>query len=310
MKKKYDVLGLGAVAVDELLYVDQYPGADGKVEVLSRERQCGGLTATALVAAARLGSSCAYAGVLGEDDDDSRFAIEALRREGIGLESLILRPGARPIRSMIVVDKKSLTRTIFYDHQGVVGADDKFPAPSVIGSARVLLVDRVGIKGMIRAARIARQISVPVVADLERDTSPGVDELIELSNHLIIPKHFALKLTGQEEAYSAAETLSKRGQTVVVTCGDEGCWFSVNGDPAEHQRAFKVTTVDPTGCGDVFHGAYAHALAHGATLTDRIRMAASSAAIKATQHGGQSGIPTMDKLQEFMKEQFESGRHD
>ena len=51
-----DVLGLGCIAVDELLYVDAYPAADSKMPVRRWERQCGGLTATVLVAAARLGA--------------------------------------------------------------------------------------------------------------------------------------------------------------------------------------------------------------------------------------------------------------
>ena len=65
MTDSFDILGLGAVAIDELLYIDGYPEADAKVRVQRRERQCGGLTATALVAAARLGASCVYAGTLG-----------------------------------------------------------------------------------------------------------------------------------------------------------------------------------------------------------------------------------------------------
>ena len=59
MDKKVDVLGLGYTAVDELLYLDSYPAADTKSPVRRRERHCGGLAATALVAAARLGCRCA-----------------------------------------------------------------------------------------------------------------------------------------------------------------------------------------------------------------------------------------------------------
>ena len=44
----WDVLGLGCVAVDDLLRVPSYPAPDSKVRVSHRERQCGGLTATAL----------------------------------------------------------------------------------------------------------------------------------------------------------------------------------------------------------------------------------------------------------------------
>ena len=55
--KTIDVLGLGCTAVDDLLYVPQYPAEDTKMRVRRRERQCGGLCATALVAAARLGAT-------------------------------------------------------------------------------------------------------------------------------------------------------------------------------------------------------------------------------------------------------------
>ncbi len=51
--KQFDVLGLGCAAVDDILYVEQYPPADAKIHVQRRERHCGGLTATALVASAR-----------------------------------------------------------------------------------------------------------------------------------------------------------------------------------------------------------------------------------------------------------------
>lgn len=54
MSARWDVLGLGAVAVDELLYVDGYPAPNTKMRLRARRRQRGGLAGTALVAAARL----------------------------------------------------------------------------------------------------------------------------------------------------------------------------------------------------------------------------------------------------------------
>jgi len=51
----FDVLGVGVAAVDDILWVEAYPPPDSKVRVVRRERHPGGLTATALVAAARLG---------------------------------------------------------------------------------------------------------------------------------------------------------------------------------------------------------------------------------------------------------------
>ena len=68
----------------------------------------------------------------------------------------------------------------------------------------------------------------------------------------------------------------------------------------QHYPAFKVKAIDTTGCGDVFHGAYAVALARGQDLTERIRFASATAALKATRHGGQAGIPTRRQVEKFL----------
>src|SRR5687768_15770992 len=121
LTKKFDVLGLGAVAVDDFIFVNHLPPPDGKAQVLRRDRHCGGLTAIALIAAARLEARCAYAGTLGADGL-SGFALEKLRREGINVAHVKVDPLAKPISSNIIVDETNKTRTIFFDLQGVVGA--------------------------------------------------------------------------------------------------------------------------------------------------------------------------------------------
>ncbi|MBI2927330.1 MAG: hypothetical protein HYY24_16670 [Verrucomicrobia bacterium] len=299
-KERFDVLGLGCTAVDDLLYVDAYPPADAKLRIRRRERQCGGLTATALVAAARLGARCAYAGVLG-DDEDSRFVLDTLTREGIDTRHVVRRKHARPIRSVILVDETHKTRNIFYDTAGVIGASPDGPSEKNIRSSRVLFVDLWGIDGMIRAARIARAAGIPIVGDLERSNAPRFRELLRLIDHLIVPEDFACSFTGSRDAASAATKLWQKDRVVVVTCGARGCCAATSSTAkATEFSAFKVKVVDTTGCGDVFHGAYAAALAFGWPLPARIRFAAAAAALKATKPGGQAGIPLRSDLEKFL----------
>jgi sugar/nucleoside kinase (ribokinase family) len=304
-----DVLGLGCVAVDDLLYVPTYPVPETKVWLRSRERQCGGLTGTALVAAARLGARCAFAGVLG-DDEDSRFVLDCFRREGIDTTHLQRRPGARPIHSTIIVDEGGQTRTVLFDLAGSVGADPDLPSAEVIRAARVLYVDHYGIEGMSRAARIARAAGRPVVADLERDEWPGFHGLLALVDHLIVGRAFAEKLTGAAEPAAAVDRLWRDDRrAVVVTCGSDGCWYRGDAETQlRRQPAFPVAVVDTTGCGDVFHGAYAAALALGLELAERVRFAAAAAALKATRHGGQAGIPQREVVEAFLQERGDSCR--
>ena len=298
-----DVLGLGCTAVDDVLYVDGYPAPDSKVEVKRRERRFGGLTSIALITAARLGARCQYAGVLG-DDALSHFAIESMANEGIDTSTVVMRAGARPVHSVIVVDNATGTRTILYDPQNVYGADNELPSADLIRSARVLYVDHHGIPGMIRASRIAREAGIPVVADLEDDGAPGFAELLGLVDHLILSRDFAARITGKPEPAMAARKLWKQDRAVVViTAGTNGCWYvdhTTKGE-ATHLPAFDVTTIDTTGCGDVFHGAYAAGLAHGLLRPDLLRRAAAAAALKAANVGGPAGIPSADAVSMFLE---------
>ncbi|HEV3118074.1 MAG TPA: PfkB family carbohydrate kinase [Gemmataceae bacterium] len=304
MNPTFDILGLGCVAIDDLLYVDGYPHADTKVQVRRSERQCGGLTATALVAAARLGSKCVYAGTLGEDEL-SQFVLERLAQEGIDVASAKRIAGARPIHSVVVIDEKTRTRTIFFDLQNVLGAQEDWPGADMIRSARVLFIDHFGVEGMIRAAQIARAAGIPVVADFESDMMADFPRLLELVDHLILSHEFATKLTAATDAPEAALKLwSKDRAAVIVTCGPAGCWSvsAENPGQAAHFPAFAVQAIDTTGCGDVFHGAYASALARNMDLPDRLRFATAAAALKATQRGGQAGVPRRAAVEAFLKE--------
>jgi sugar/nucleoside kinase (ribokinase family) len=301
--KPYDVLGLGCVAIDDLLYVAEYPPPEAKVPVRRRDRQCGGLTATALVAAARLGSECVYAGTLG-NDALSQFVSECLAREGIDVGFIKHIDGARPIHSIIIVDEGQLTRTIFYDLQGAHGAQIDWPGEELIRAARVLFVDHFGVEGMTRAAHIARDAGIPVVADFEKHPGEGFDQLCGLVTHLIVSADFARQMTGESDPVAAVRRLALPGRVCVVTCGAEGAWYAQghDGDRPQHQRAFAVPVVDTTGCGDVFHGAFASALARGEALPECVSFAAAAAALKATERGGQAGIPTRQAVLSLLKE--------
>jgi sugar/nucleoside kinase (ribokinase family) len=302
-KTPYDVLGLGCVTVDDFLFVTTFPGPDDKTRVLRSERQCGGLAGTALVAAARLGARCAFAGLLGVDDTLFADRRRQLRPRGGGHCSR--RPAHGCAADPLDDHRRQWRRDAQHLLRGrrPVGADDDLPDAATIRAARVLFVDHYGIAGNLRAIRIAREAGIPVVADLERDEDPRFPELLAAVDHPVLSEKFALRVTGAVDAAEAVRRLWRPDrQAVVVTGGEAGCWYTDDGAAIHHQPAFPVAVVDTTGCGDVFHGAYAAALARGETLAVRVRFASAAAAIKATRPGGQQGIPDRAAVEAFLKE--------
>jgi sulfofructose kinase len=302
LNSSFDILGIGCVSVDDLLFVPgSYPPADTKTRVLNWDRQCGGLTGTALVAAARLGARCAFAGLLGVDDL-SRIVEENFLREGVDISHAPRAKDAPMPHAVIVVAPETRTRNIFYRIDGRIGADDDLPDESVIRSARILFLDQYGMTGCLRAATIARGAGISIVADFEDSSHPQFPELLRLVDHVVLPQDIAQKITGENVPEAATRAVWHQDcEAVVITCGIAGSWFLGKDGVVRHQPAFKVRAVDTTGCGDVFHGAYAAALVQGASLDECVRLATAAAGLKATQPGGQRGIPTRVQVEGFLR---------
>ncbi|MBE0697189.1 MAG: carbohydrate kinase family protein, partial [Anaerolineaceae bacterium] len=119
---------------------------------------------------------------------------------------------------------------------------------------------------------------------------------------LIISRDFAARLTGHNRIEDMLEDLSilPRSATI-ITAGSMGCWYVTNDCPVQHIPAFPVHVVDTTGCGDVFHGTYAAAIARGEDIHRAVLIATASAGIKTTQPGGRAGIPGLEYAEEFLK---------
>jgi sugar/nucleoside kinase (ribokinase family) len=288
---RWDILGMGVVAVDDLLTVERYPPPDVKQPILDEQRQGGGLIATALVAAARLGARTAYLGVLG-DDDLSLFALEGLESAGVDCSLVIRRTGARPVHATIIVDASNGQRTILHTHRGVVyPSPDQIPT-ELIAQCRVLLLDPFPGAATIQAERRAHALGTPVVADIEAPALPAAQHLIAHADHLIVGLEVGRRVTGLDAPAEMVVALARPDRPCcAVTAGAEGCWYSVYGGGAVHVPALPVQAADTTGCGDVFHGAYAASVARGEPVDAAVHVATVAAGLKATLVGGRAGIP-------------------
>jgi sugar/nucleoside kinase (ribokinase family) len=270
------VLGIGTLAVDEILTLEAFPAQDGKTRVLARERRSGGLVGTALVAAARLGASCAYAGTLGTDAD-SDFLRLALSAEGIDTACSVTDAAARPFHGTVLVVRGSGSRTILSE-RGESGAAALDAPPA----AAVILVDHHTPERALAAIERLQQEGAQVVADLERAT-PQAPRIEALADHLIVPLAYARSRSGHHDPRQALAALWRTGRRLVAaTDGADGAWALADGGPIR-QPAFPVAARHTTGCGDVFHGAYAAGLSRRLLLADCLRQASAAAALHAVQ---------------------------
>lgn len=307
---RIDILGLGVSTIDDLLMVKRFPRVNEKQEIVSSTRQCGGLTGSALVAAARLGCRCGHVISLGEGELSS-FLRREMVREGISLLERSDCPDAEPYHSIIITEEPTGERSILWDDAKSLPPHIGKKEMAMAAEAGCLFVDHIYAEQLLEIAAAARQAGTPVVGDFERST-PGGQELMDLTDHLIIPLDYAKQLLGETvSAESAVRMLARRpGRALVcITDGAHGAWYALGDHPEQvmHQPIFRMDcVVDSTGCGDVFHGAYAAGIVKGWPPAERIRRAAAASALKTQKPGAQAGAPTLSQLETFLLDAVES----
>lgn len=301
---RFDVVGVGCASADMLAIYEGRIEEDQKMPVPEMTRQGGGLTATGLVAVARLGGTARYLGRIG-DDDSGQFIIHEFDHEGVDTSCIHLQPGASAIRSICIVNPAKGVRTIFFSFDNVPIVQPKEISREEVLSGKVLLSDGFQVKAAIQAARYARAAGMPAVMDAEL-TEPANDELAALSTHVVASLRFAQSRVGKCGFKEAAHKLFKKlsaddpKKVVGVTSGAKGSYFVWAGGEF-HQPSFKPPViVDTTGCGDVFHGTFAYGLSQGWELKRIAELAAAAAALKCRKLGGRAGIPNMAETRKFI----------
>jgi len=275
-----DVFGLGACVVDQFGLAPAFAHPDAKCELAEWRTEFGGPVATALVALARWGRRCAFAGVVG--DDDAGAAIRAnLRDEGIDDKNLLTREGAHSQRAFIAVETGTARRTIYWRRPT---AEPPRRSELSVPAARLYLTD--GLFGGLSAA-LARDAACTVVdAGTLRD---GTRELIPEADVFVASESFARAYAG--DADGCCRKLREAGvEVAAVTLGSRG-YVASFGRTRLERPAVPVDAVDTTGCGDVFHAGVCQGILEGWDWEKTFDFANWAAAQAATALGGRAAIP-------------------
>ncbi|MFH0778748.1 MAG: PfkB family carbohydrate kinase [Candidatus Eisenbacteria bacterium] len=298
--RSFDVVGLGYTATDYLAIVPRLPELDTKLEARCLSIQGGGPAATALVTAARLGLTAAYIGKVG-DDDFGRFMLEELGKEKVDVSAVVCEEGSTSQFAFVMVDENTGHRTIVWTRGSVSKLRRGEADLSAVEASRCLILDDLEVEAAVEAVERARRAGVPAVLDAG-SLRAGMDKLIPLCDFVVGTREFAFRFTGERDPAEAARKIFEgTGNVAVVTLGDEGS-VCVGGDGVLLQPAFGVQTVDTTGAGDVFHGAFAVGVVKGWAIPRVLEFSSAVAAMKCTRLGGRPGIPDFEGAISFLRD--------
>jgi sulfofructose kinase len=300
-----EIIGIGLAVLDHLMIVPDFPVADGVLASSQYEVHGGGMVATALVAASRLGASTEFWGRVGADDNGHTI-LKELKNYGVGTSQVSIIPDGKTGVCFVLVKAGTGERTFVLHRQKNLHVDLKNLNLDRIKKSKVLLIDASWAEAAHQAAHYAKAHGIPVVCDVHDPSQPSLD-LLALSDYAIVPRHLAEVLATKGDYTTALHELKSRGAKVpIVTLGKEGCTYLYNGKVYKHP-AFKVQVLDTTGAGDCFHGAFCFGLAKNLAVPEAITFASAVAALSTTKLGGRAGIPNYEQTLVFMREQGKEG---
>jgi len=266
-----DVVGVGANSVDLVFRLAALPGPDSRVAkapISDASVSCGGQVTTALATCAALGLRTSYIGTLGTDDHAMLMRSE-LARHGIDATHTVVRDGENPF-AVVLIDERSGERTVLWRRAPGMALTPSDIDRRTIASARLLHVDDVDVEASVAAAAVARECGIPVTSDVERADTDGL-RVIDAVTVPILAEHVPRDLTGEADLPRALAALRRAHHTVVcVTLGARGAML-LEGDTVHIEPGVPVRAIDTTGAGDVFRGAFIHALLAGRPARDILR---------------------------------------
>ena len=295
------IVGIGANVFDTLYNVPTYPTEDTKMRATASKTAGGGPVATGLVAAQKLGEETAYIGVL-SDDNGGKFLKEDFEKYGVKTNLIDIKSGYRSFASVLWLCADTATRTCVFDKGDLPPLSLNDEQKQAIRDAEILMVDGNEMSAAVEAAKIARESGTKVLYDCG-GLYEGVARLLAVTDIMIPSEEFALGHTGEKTAEDAARKLYEiyNPQVVVITQGKRG-GILFDGEKIISYPIYPANVVDSNGSGDVFHGAFAAAIAKGYCFEKACHFSSAVSAIKCTGVGARESVPSFETTKEYLKE--------
>ncbi|MBN1292559.1 MAG: hypothetical protein JXB48_12030 [Candidatus Latescibacteria bacterium] len=293
------IAAIGISVLDTIMVMDGFKSAEGSYHCEKLIIEGGGMAATALCTASKLGSQTRLFSRIGNDVFGKRL-LEELRDFGVDISGTITLKNRNTTASVVFVDLNTGEKQFYSEWDKSAYIDSCSLNVNLLEGVKIMLVDGHWTEGAYEGLVWARAQEIPVVADFKRKYN-GIEKLFPFIDYFIIPMFFAEEITGEKKTDRMLHKLTELQPGIpVITCGVQGGAYIVEND-IKRYKAFPIKAVDSTGAGDAFHGAFCHFISHGVELSRCLELSSAVGALNCRAHGGRSALPSREELKVFLK---------
>ena len=288
---------VGLACLDYLFRVSKLPSGGGKSFAEDYKAAPGGPAAAAGIAVASLGHDATFIGRLG-DDQAGRDVVRYLAGRSVDTSRIRMIAGETSQVSSVVIDQTGERQVINYSSSSLDASPEWIPEEAIKNSDFVL-ADVRWPRGAEYALTLAARHNIPSL--LDADIAPDdISHLVDLATYTIFSERGLKTVSGVEDPIAALKKIAQSTNTwPAVTRGERGSFWLEAGE-VRSCPAQKVDVVDTCGAGDVFHGAFAVAMAEKMEIGKAMHFAGVTAALKCRSFGGSLGAPSRDEVDSYL----------
>ncbi len=263
-----EIVGIGALNVDELLHLPRMPGEDDSVPVERRERRGGGSAANTICWLAHLGHRTGFVGKVGTDEL-ADLALKELERYGVDTSRIVRDEGRTGVAYCLIAgnDRRILVDPGVNDELRPedVDLDYILEAELLHAGSFIGLRTETSLKTLKTVMRRAsRELTVTFTpATMVLRGYSYLEPYLRAADVVFLNETEAKQLTGSVR--DTLNRLSRLTDTVVVTRGPNPTLVRYGTETLEvpPERVPEEEITDPTGAGDAFAAGFIDGLLRG-----------------------------------------------
>ncbi len=299
MRRSKNFLGAyGHTALDIIYSAERFPAPNSTVELVGRSELFGGTGANLARIASGLGVTSALASHVG--DDFPKPFMDALNISGIDTTDVVKVKGARTPFIIMISDKDH--NQIGFVEQGAMKLQDKLALRThTADSSQIVHIGTGRPSYALKVAKRARNKKKTVAFD------PAQEMHYVYSSETFKPvlENCDILFVNSAELSKAKEYLNLREDVellsyvkmVVNTMGGEGSRALTSDDEIRVSPIQPDKVVDTTGAGDGYRAGFYAGLSRSLSLEESMWIGAATASYVVEGFGGQSSLPSWEKVQ-------------
>lgn len=298
------ILCIGHSSWDMTVPVDDYPVENTKYRFSEKYSAGGGPASNAAYLLGKWGIETVIATTIGSDDFGTKIKKE-FQDVKVNTEYIETNYEKETSFSFILINKKNGSRTVFNvatEHPALKKLNYDFTPDIIFTDGHDY--------GATQNALSKYQNAISII-DAGRVT-PELLELCKYIKYIVCSKGFAETVTGMKFDFNNPQSLVSiytklqdkyPNSNLTITLEEYGCLYT-SGNEIKIMPGLKLTPVDTTGAGDIFHGAFTYGLANGFDMDKVVTFANIAAGLSVTKMGSRLSIPALSEVMDYYNQRF------